>query len=128
MAVCDYCKQEMTTATGCTLLFYDDFPDGASRQRIPFGGEYGTMARDGERCHDCNALLGHLHHPGCDVEQCPYCEEQAAFCDCTSAEDEDEDDEGEGEGGGEEHDPEPPVPTPLEFSERQPDGSRFLLR
>jgi hypothetical protein len=33
------------------------------------------------RCHDCGAKVGHYHHPGCDLERCPVCGQQALFCD-----------------------------------------------
>lgn len=35
------------------------------------------------RCHDCFALKGQYHcWPGCDVERCPRCKEQALGCGC----------------------------------------------
>lgn len=33
-------------------------------------------------CHDCGAPVGALHVPGCDVERCPRCGNQAVGCDC----------------------------------------------
>lgn len=37
---------------------------------------------DDERCHDCGILNGNIHHFGCDMERCPKCYDQFAFCDC----------------------------------------------
>jgi hypothetical protein len=31
------------------------------------------MSTKHECCPDCNAGVGELHVPGCDVERCPYC-------------------------------------------------------
>jgi hypothetical protein len=61
MAKCDYCKHEMTTAAGCTVAIYDDFPDGIGRARIPCGAP-GDFHEGDERCHDCNAKAGRLAH------------------------------------------------------------------
>jgi TIR domain-containing protein len=36
----------------------------------------------GEMCHDCSALPGEYHVPGCDVEECPVCGSQALGCRC----------------------------------------------
>lgn len=33
------------------------------------------------RCGDCDVLPGDLHVPGCDVERCPICRQQAIACD-----------------------------------------------
>ena len=35
------------------------------------------------RCHDCNIINGKIHHFNCDMEECPRCKGQLAFCDCT---------------------------------------------
>ena len=33
-------------------------------------------------CHDCAAIQGEYHVPGCDVEQCPKCGGQSISCGC----------------------------------------------
>ncbi|HEX4032850.1 MAG TPA: hypothetical protein VHX66_00260 [Solirubrobacteraceae bacterium] len=44
--------------------------------RIPYDGEHG------DHCGDCDADVGQLHtHPRCDVQVCPVCSDQLAFCD-----------------------------------------------
>lgn len=89
MAVCIYCDQEMTDeqVRGCTLTHYSDIVGSPPLERLRFGtlaeGGHDLVRLDpGQRCHDCNCGTGELHHPGCDVEMCPKCKGQAAFCDC----------------------------------------------
>lgn len=72
MAVCEFCKQEMTAGLPCTF----DFPPEAGAPRIPHPPD-----ADGS-CHDCSTPPGGLHHPGCDAEECAECHSQAAFCGC----------------------------------------------
>ena len=85
MAICAECGAEMLTADGCTVATLD-FGGGVPDQpRIPYGQENYrgvTTAGTTERCHDCAALPGAFHHPGCDVEQCPICHGQAISCEC----------------------------------------------
>lgn len=38
------------------------------------------------RCHDCGAKVGRIHHPGCDMEECPACGGQYFVCDCPTTE------------------------------------------
>lgn len=84
MAKCDACGQEMTDGVGCTQVTFGGYDDGIARARIPFDGE------PGERCHDCAAPSGALHHPGCDDEKCPRCGWQLIGCDCVSEDDDNE--------------------------------------
>lgn len=88
MAICGYCRQEMLTADGCTVSAFTDFGPALVR-RIPFGQEQRMDAsrEPGVRCHDCGALPGRFHHPGCDVEECSRCGGQLFSCDCPKNED-----------------------------------------
>ena len=73
MAICEWCKQEMFTATTCTAnspLFVD-------------AKSYAPVPAD-EDCGDCGVSAGGLHHPGCDIEICPCCGEQRIYCACTN--------------------------------------------
>jgi len=62
----------------------------AETDRIRYGNEHDYypfdsdvahyLARDSDRCHDCQVEQGELHQKGCDVEQCPVCETQLISC------------------------------------------------
>jgi hypothetical protein len=70
--VCDNCEREMTTADGCIAV-----PVSVN------GEELDPVEWDGEsRCHDCGAMPGGYHHPGCDMERCPSCGGQLIGCGC----------------------------------------------
>lgn len=79
MALCGNCGQEMTTADGCVATRI--VIEGESYQPIRYGSEPGLKSIR-RRCHDCNMLLGRVHHPGCDMERCPACEGQSISCGC----------------------------------------------
>lgn len=74
MSICDACQQEMTIATGCkasvVVIRGFGFPRQLHRHFAP------------GPCHDCHAIVGAYHHPGCDVERCPICEGQLISCGC----------------------------------------------
>jgi hypothetical protein len=84
MAICDYCQQEMLGHVGCK-----PWPE---LQRIPYGSEMRFPEPrplraswpniEAKTCHDCGAGDGELHHPGCDMEECPMCGRQSISCGC----------------------------------------------
>lgn len=84
MAVCDWCHQEMTTATSCSVTAL--FLFGRPVPMIPFASlrERWTRAR---RCDDCGVERGGLHHLGCDRQRCPLCNGQLLSCGCPFDED-----------------------------------------
>ena len=102
MAVCEDCGQEMTASEtrGCVAEPIV-FPDGSTWARIPWGEElryadtkhYPSEATEKDRarwrescrvrrCSDCGVVGGELHHPGCDMEECPRCRLQRISCPC----------------------------------------------
>ena len=88
MAICEFCKQEMTTADSCIEVPVRIV--GAELKQTPYGEE--TKGPDGTsyidyspRCHDCGVAPGGFHHPGCDVERCPRCDGQLIGNHCLDA-------------------------------------------
>lgn len=80
MAKCKICGGEMLKVDGCTLDTIHI--NGKAYKRIKCGDKYDMIeTKEGERCHDCNALYGHYHHLGCDSETCPVCHGQLLSCD-----------------------------------------------
>jgi hypothetical protein len=54
--------------------------------RIRYGEEGNGWGGARHPCHDCAAIKGELHVPGCDVERCPACRGQAISCGCADGE------------------------------------------
>lgn len=52
--------------------------------RLPYGCETFRDAWEAEHvpCRHCDTIRGLLHDPGCDYEQCPFCQRQVMSCDC----------------------------------------------
>jgi hypothetical protein len=56
--------------------------DGRTAPRIAFGAE---RAREDSPCPECGAYYFALHADGCAIEECPFCGDALAHCDCTRA-------------------------------------------
>lgn len=84
MGVCAWCNTEMATAESCTVAAFHR--DGRRFGRTASGCEPVSQSARG-RCGDCGVVRGAWHHPGCDLERCPACGEQARSCDCRFDED-----------------------------------------
>lgn len=86
MAICEFCNQEMSdnATTTCTGNDFVKFEQWGIMKRVPYNNEYFPTTQDEieHRCHDCGVALGGIHHYGCDMEVCPRCGDQFAFCDC----------------------------------------------
>lgn len=52
--------------------------------RIPLGSEVGMKFRTQGLaiCPCCNSVVGQLHDPLCEYEECPRCHSQVMSCDC----------------------------------------------
>lgn len=79
-AICKICGEVMLEVDGCIPHSYGKVGKEGMKWKYPCGPE--NTQTDGERCHDCNAMAGKPHHPGCDMERCPKCGGQAISCDC----------------------------------------------
>ncbi len=66
---------------------------GEEHPRVRYGDEADDWNADEEPCHDCLAVKGQYHVPGCDVEECPVCGGQAITCGCGEEEEEEEEEE-----------------------------------
>lgn len=71
MTECPFCDREMRTAEGCieaTLVYEDGTEEPAPHHDVE-GSPYTQSPTD--RCHDCGAEPGGVHHPGCDWARDP---------------------------------------------------------
>jgi len=76
-AICKYCKQDMLEADGC---LYTHARRTKRSKWLPRSTNH--FDESGGHCGDCGVKHGMPHHPGCDVERCPFCRMQAIGCDC----------------------------------------------
>lgn len=62
--------------------------NGVEFPRVRYGEEAEDWGANESPCHDCAAIRGEYHVPGCDVERCPACGGQYWFgCECGEPED-----------------------------------------
>jgi len=89
-ALCKECRCGMKESDGCLQLPIP-MKDGRVLKPILHGKEErADWGADGKRCHDCGAKVGHYHHPGCDVEECPSCHGQILGCECLESDEKEE--------------------------------------
>ncbi len=92
MAVCPYCEGEMKDEISCrpdSLV-----SDGVVVEPVRWGEEWESRGRRIDYCcRDCGTPPGGVHHPGCCVERCPSCLEQALGCGCYVDDELDENDD-----------------------------------
>lgn len=86
MAVCTWCRGEMTVVRSCTVSALHLL--GRPIDMIPYGRERGWGRTVPDRCGDCGVAHGGWHHPGCDLQRCPVCAGQMLSCGCRFDEDE----------------------------------------
>jgi len=56
---------------------------GVAIARVKYGDEEDDWGANERPCHDCVAVKGEYHVPGCDVERCGNCNGQLWFgCEC----------------------------------------------
>ncbi len=86
MSVCVFCGIDMAFGVSCTMK---EFLDAGLEpyERIRYGDPREGWEKNGPMpppdCRDCATPLGGLHHPGCTVERCSRCGDQAICCICT---------------------------------------------
>jgi hypothetical protein len=83
-AICFWCGAGMMVAPGC-IEEPRELIDGAY-DPVRVGHERSYPFRS--RCPDCGAQPDHVHHPGCDIEECPRCGRQLISCGCYPEDDE----------------------------------------
>lgn len=66
---------------------------GIAYPRIKYGSEQDDWGANDHPCGDCAVIKEQYHVPGCDIERCPSCNNQAISCDCEYEGDDDADEE-----------------------------------
>jgi|SRR5215211_1064506 len=80
-SICTYCNQKKNKLegdNGCSLKAVS--LEGEMRPRIPYIKPY--LPEEYNYCHDCGVTEFRYHHPGCDMERCPNCDQQFITCEC----------------------------------------------
>jgi hypothetical protein len=81
VATCTVCGGEMLEGVSCSEEPLNI--GGRTFSPIRWGDEtHMSLGKRFERCGDCWAPRGGVHHHGCDLEQCPACGRQMLSCDC----------------------------------------------
>ena len=78
MAMCRFCKKEMTSKVSCEKGTYSSKEGGGSMDAIKYGD--GQRMPIGRNCPDCSTPIGGYHHEDCDQEECPHCHGQFLMC------------------------------------------------
>ena len=79
MALCKCCGQDKAEALTCTRAVM------VQRRLVApvrYGREANARADAPERCPSCGVLKFGIHHPGCEVEECPQCHRLFTDCGC----------------------------------------------
>jgi hypothetical protein len=94
MARCNFCEEDMLKVDTCkkipvamigdpTVILGDPIPYGSETR---YSGSQYWPPQAADKCHDCGAVVGGFHHPGCDMEECPKCRGQLISCGCLGEE------------------------------------------
>jgi hypothetical protein len=78
MAICTYCDRDMRSATSCNVAVLHHM--GQPYLLRTHEPEPGSDLD--ERCFDCGAEVGGLHHLGCEQQVCPRCDDHRVWCGC----------------------------------------------
>jgi len=77
---CPYCERTLADPRGC------EYQDGDTRP-VEYGQEQHPLSTS-DRCRDCGAPMGTMHHVACLCSECPRCHGQFGLCfaiDCEAA-------------------------------------------
>lgn len=83
--ICPACGKDMREAESCEGPFIQVV--GRVYERVRFGQESGDRWEEFDFCPECGVSHGGLHHPGCDIEECPRCRTQYLSCGCGGEDD-----------------------------------------